>query len=180
MQLYILLGKFHGRETCRPNPWHLKELDMTEQLNTRYKLALLTVWTVQWVWEKRFWSKEQTLIWEPPDWEDGRLAPQNNHLVLWLPGSFMDQRWWGGGVRGVGRWRSKVKRLFSLCKCALRWQASGRGICWFHLFTVLRKAIMYIYKTKKGWSHRSRSSVNLKLTLPSYTHIYFKKCRLRN
>ena len=37
-------------------------------------------------------------IWELADGEDGRLGPQNNHLVgAWMPGSFMDQRWVGGG-----------------------------------------------------------------------------------
>ena len=36
-------------------------------------------------------------IWELADGEDGRLGPQNNHLVgAWMPGSFMDQRWVGG------------------------------------------------------------------------------------
>ena len=39
------------------------------------------------------------LIWEPADHEDGRLEPQNNHLVrAWLPGSFMGQR--QGGEKG--------------------------------------------------------------------------------
>ena len=39
------------------------------------------------------------LFQELVDREDGRLAPQNNHLVrAWLPGSFMDQR--RGGVGG--------------------------------------------------------------------------------
>ena len=42
-------------------------------------------------------GKEELLIWEPADWEDGRLVPQNSRLVwAWLPGSFMDQRWGGG------------------------------------------------------------------------------------
>ena len=50
------------------------------------------------------------------DWE-GRLAPQN-------------QRWWG--VRVV-RWGNKEKRLFNPCKCPLEWQASGKGMCYFHL-----------------------------------------------
>ena len=36
----------------------------------------------------------------------------------------MDQRW-------GGRWGNKVKRPFSLCKCPLEWQASGRGMMSF-------------------------------------------------
>ena len=38
----------------------------------------------------------RNFIQELADREDGRLEPQNNHLVgAWLLGSFMDQRWWG-------------------------------------------------------------------------------------
>ena len=34
-----------------------------------------------------------TLFGKPADREDGRLAPQNNHLLgVWMPGSFIDQR----------------------------------------------------------------------------------------
>ena len=31
------------------------------------------------------------------------------------------------------------------------------------------QAILFAYSNKKGYSHRSRCSVNLKLTLPGYT-----------
>lgn len=103
-QLYILPEKFPGRGACRPKSMASERVGHDEKPNTCYKLALLTPQTVQWIQEKRFWGKKQTLIWEPPDWEDGRLAPQNNHLIkAWLPGSFLDQRW------GGGRWRSKEK-----------------------------------------------------------------------
>ena len=37
--------------------------------------------TGQWIREMRCWGKKETLIVETADWEDGRLAPQNNHLV---------------------------------------------------------------------------------------------------
>ena len=47
----------------------------------------------QWIQEARCWGKEETLIGEPADWEDGRLVPQNHHLTgFWMPGSFIDQR----------------------------------------------------------------------------------------
>ena len=36
-------------------------------------------------------------LFRKPDQEDGRLTTQNNHLVLvWMPGTFMYQRWQGG------------------------------------------------------------------------------------
>ena len=41
---------------------------------------------------------EETLIREPADREDGRLAPQDNPLLgVWTPGSFVDQREVSGG-----------------------------------------------------------------------------------
>ena len=74
--------------------------------------------TGQWIWERRGWGKEETLIEELAD-QDGRLVPWNNHLLrAWLPGSFMDQRW-------VGRWGNKVKNPY---KCPLEWQPQA-GEC---------------------------------------------------
>ena len=67
--------------------------------------------TGRWLRETRGWDKEETWIMEPADQGDGRLVPQNSHLVrAWLPGSFMDQRW---RLRGLGEVRNKVKRLFN-------------------------------------------------------------------
>ena len=47
--------------------------------------------------ESKTWgveARETTSIGELVDQEDGRLAPQNNHLIgVWRPGSFLDQRW---------------------------------------------------------------------------------------
>ena len=62
-------------------------------------------------------SKEETLIREPADWEDGRLALQNNHLIgIWMPGSFIDQRERineklksKGRIEREMQWGSKVK-----------------------------------------------------------------------
>ena len=49
--------------------------------------------TGQWTRETRCWAKEEALIREPADRDDGRLAPQNNHLLgVWMPGSFIEQR----------------------------------------------------------------------------------------
>ena len=37
--------------------------------------------------------QEETLVGELADQQDGRLAPQNNHLIgVWMPGSFIDLR----------------------------------------------------------------------------------------
>ena len=48
--------------------------------------------------DERGSGKEETLIGEPVDREDGRLAPHNNHLIgACMPGSSMDQR--SGEVR---------------------------------------------------------------------------------
>ena len=58
-----------------------------------------------------------TLIGELADWEDGRLAAQNNHLIgVWIPGSFIDQRERSneelkskGGIERERQWGSKPK-----------------------------------------------------------------------
>ena len=43
------------------------------------------------IWEMRCEGKEETLIGEPADREDGRIVPQNNHLIgVWMPDSFID------------------------------------------------------------------------------------------
>ena len=54
--------------------------------------------TDQWIWEMRDWGKKETWMGESADWEDGRLAPQNNCLTgVWIPGSFTDLNWGGRG-----------------------------------------------------------------------------------
>ena len=58
-----------------------------------------------------------TLIEELADWEDGKLAPQNNYLPgVWIPGSFIDQRERSneelkskGRIERERQWASKVK-----------------------------------------------------------------------
>ena len=47
----------------------------------------------QCIRETRCWGKEETLTGESADQEDGRLTPQNNHLIgVWMPNSSLDQR----------------------------------------------------------------------------------------
>ena len=59
---------------------------------TEPKLTLLTAQQANES-KKRGVEGRKTLIGEPADREDGRLAPQNNRLIgAWMPGSFMDQR----------------------------------------------------------------------------------------
>lgn len=74
-------------------------------------------------------GSERDFIQEPANQEDGRLVTQNNHLVgAWLPGSFLDQRWWGVGEE-AGKETKKKDYSFNPCKCPLEWQASVRGMC---------------------------------------------------
>ena len=62
------------------------------------KLALLTPWQAN---ESERWgveARKMTLFRKLAEWEDGRLVPQNNHLIgVWMLGSFIHQRW--GEVR---------------------------------------------------------------------------------
>ena len=62
-------------------------------------------------------GKEKALIREPADQEDGRLAPQNNHLTgVLMPVCFIDQREGSseeekseGRIERERQWGSKVK-----------------------------------------------------------------------
>ena len=58
------------------------------------------------------------------DWEDGRLLPLNNHLSrVWMPGSYIDQRWgWG--------WGNKVKRP-SILQISPRMTSFKQRMCSF-------------------------------------------------
>ena len=47
----------------------------------------------QWIQDEEL-GQGKDFIQKLADWEDGRLAPQNNHLVgVWMLDYFMDQRW---------------------------------------------------------------------------------------
>ena len=92
--------------------------------------------TGQCTQDLRCWGKEETLIGELADLENGRLAPQNNHLTgVWMPGSFIDQRERSneelkskGRIGGRGSGEVKWKGLQS-CKTSPReWSAFGRGV----------------------------------------------------
>ena len=68
----------------------------------------------QWIQETRCWGKEETLIGEPADREDGRLVPQNNHLTrVWIIFYWSEiKKQWGTKVKRQNRemqWGSKVK-----------------------------------------------------------------------
>ena len=55
----------------------------------------------------RGWGKEETLIREPADPEDGRLVPQNNHLIeVCMPDFYRTET---GGRRG-----RKLKKAINL------------------------------------------------------------------
>ena len=43
-------------------------------------------------------ARNMTLFGKPADREDGRVKSQNNHLIgVWMPVSFIAQRWGGDG-----------------------------------------------------------------------------------
>ena len=66
-------------------------------------------------------ARNTTLFGKSADQEDGRLASQNNHLVgVWMPVSFMGQRW--GGGEETKETRPLILQIF------LEWQASGSGV----------------------------------------------------
>ena len=60
-------------------------------------------------------SETKNFIQELADQEGGRLEPQNNQVVgTWLPGTFMDQRWAGGGLGASGVRKQSKKTIQSL------------------------------------------------------------------
>ena len=65
---------------------------------TESKLALLAAWEANQSERRGGEARNTTVFGEPADQEEGRLTSQNNHLTgVWMPGSFIDQRWWGWG-----------------------------------------------------------------------------------
>ena len=58
------------------------------------KLALLTVLQASESERRGVEARKTTLFGKPADREDGKLVPQNNHLIwVWMPGSSINQRW---------------------------------------------------------------------------------------
>ena len=67
---------------------------------TEFKLALLVRQEVSEFERQGVETRNVTLFGKLTQQEDGRLMPQNHHLVgVWMLGSFMDQRWGGGEER---------------------------------------------------------------------------------
>ena len=83
------------------------------------------------------------------DWKDGRLMPLNNHRSrVWMPGSYIDQRWgWG--------WGNKVKRP-SILQISPRMTSFKQRMCSFlpscHLQVdrVLKKDTFSLTVRKRG------------------------------
>ena len=103
---------------------------------TESKLALLATQQASES-ERRGVEAKKTLIGESADGEDGRLVPQNNHLIgVWMSGSFMDQRERSNEeLKSKGRrereiqWGSKVKGFSVSQKTSPReCPAFGKGI----------------------------------------------------
>ena len=73
-------------------------MEITSGHVTQSKLALFTAREVSESKRRSVKARNTTLFRKPADQVDGRLMCQNNYLVgVWMPGSFMDQRW--GEVR---------------------------------------------------------------------------------
>ena len=64
---------------------------------TRSKLVLLATTKANKSKRRGVGPRNMTLFREPADQEDGRLKSQITILSVWMPGSFMDQRWGPGG-----------------------------------------------------------------------------------
>ena len=90
----------------------------------------------QRIQKTRCWGKEENLIGQPADWENGRLVPQNNHLIgVWMPGYFIDQEEPMRKKQSKGRLErergsGQVKwKGFQSCKTSPRkWPAFGRRV----------------------------------------------------
>ena len=91
---------------------------------TESKLTLLAAWQASESERGGAEARKMTLVGELADWEDGRLAPQNNHLIgIWIPGSFIDQRERSneeleskGKIERERQWGKKSEMVFSLPK----------------------------------------------------------------
>ena len=68
---------------------------LTEKMERHQVLARSTPHTTgQGIRETRCRGKENCFIQKAADQQDGRLVPQNNHLIrVWMPGSSTDQGW---------------------------------------------------------------------------------------
>ena len=114
-----------------------------------------------WVWRKGtplhffFFEARKRLSWGSQQTEDGRRAPQNNHLIwVWIPGFFINQRDRSSGeLKSKGRIEGgsgevKWKGLQS-CKTSPReWPDFGRGML---ISSVLRWAgTNYLHELNKG------------------------------
>ena len=70
-----------------------KDPGWLSQIVTESKLILLATRQANESKRRGVEARKMTLFGKPADRKDGRLAPQNNHLIwVWMPGSFIDQR----------------------------------------------------------------------------------------
>ena len=125
----------------------MKEMKLTPKLTdsvTESKLlALLTARQANESERGGGEVRKMALFRKPADWKDGRLTPQNNHLIgAWMPCPFIDQRERSNKeLKSKGRteqerqWESKVKSssvLQNICKgMASFW----KRVCYCLLFT---------------------------------------------
>ena len=96
---------------------------------------MLSTWQANGSERRGVEARNTILFRKPADQEDGRLMFQNNHLFgVWMPGSFMDQRWQGGG--------NKVKRPLIL-QISPRMASLRRGAILFSRFWIIFTTIIW-------------------------------------
>ena len=114
-----------------------------EPLQTEFKLALLIAWQAN---ESARWGVEArntTLFGKSADWEDGRLVPQNNHLVgVWMPRSFVESEW-------KKQWGSKEK-VSSVLQNISKGMASLSNECVNLFFSQVGSLRLSLYELNKG------------------------------
>ena len=89
---------------------------------TEAKLTLLVAWQANEPSGRGAEARNMTAFRKPADQGDGRLTTsQNNRLVgIWMPSSFMDQRW-----------GKKVKKRPFISRASPRMASLRQGPCWF-------------------------------------------------
>ena len=122
-------------------------------------------------------AKNRILFWKLADGEGGRLILQKNHLIwVWMPHSFLEQRWWGGC------WGSKVKRAISLTKHLLEWPPCGRDvfISFLQPFTSRQHQIISLWAEQRHLSLTVRHRGRVLWGRPLYMIIITKATQIKS
>ena len=189
-----------GLSYCKKIIW-LKEMKLppklTDSVTESRLLALLTARQANESKRGGVEVRKMTLFRKPADWEDGRLTPQNNHLIgAWMPCPFIDQRERSNeelkskeeqSRRGSGKVKWKV--LLSCKTSAREWPAFGKGYVTLFCSQVgmsWTKAFKFTVRQRRrvtqGWAtitftffpfHYNRPLIFLRATFPQ--SFYYRK-----